>query len=193
MNQQLSLMGFDSAPRPTDRLFFAIFPDAEAAARIGRLARRLRDEHRLRGKALEPERFHITLHHLGDFAGLRHDLVDLAVRAAAGIGNSSFDVTFDRVMSFKRPRNRPLVLCAGDSVAALDSLQQDLGKLMQKTGLDTKSERHFKPHVTLLYDDQSIAEQVVESIGWTAREFVLVHSLLGQTQHIPLARWKLRD
>jgi 2'-5' RNA ligase len=46
--------------------------------------------------------------------------------------------------------------------------------------------------MTLLYDDRSVAEQAVETIGWTAREFVLVHSLLGQTRHIPLGRWPLR-
>jgi len=46
--------------------------------------------------------------------------------------------------------------------------------------------------VTLLYDDCSVAEQAVETICWTAREFVLVHSLIGQTLHVPLARWPLR-
>ena len=29
------------------------------------------------------------------------------------------------------------------------------------------------------------------AVGWRTREFVLVHSLLGQTVHMPLARWTL--
>jgi 2'-5' RNA ligase len=33
--------------------------------------------------------------------------------------------------------------------------------------------------------------RAVEPIRWTVREFVLVHSLLGQTRHVPLARWSL--
>jgi 2'-5' RNA ligase len=36
-----------------------------------------------------------------------------------------------------------------------------------------------------------IAPEKVAPIAWRAREFVLVHSLLGQTRHIPLARWPL--
>jgi len=45
--------------------------------------------------------------------------------------------------------------------------------------------------VTLLYDDVLVQERAVEPIRWTVSEFVLVHSLLGQTRHIPLARWSL--
>ncbi len=37
MPNQLSLTGFDAAPRWTDRLFFAIFPDVHAAAHLEQL------------------------------------------------------------------------------------------------------------------------------------------------------------
>lgn len=53
-------------------------------------------------------------------------------------------------------------------------------------------EPQYTPHISLLYDDQCMAEQAVETIGWTVREFVLVHSLLGQGQHVPLAHWPLQ-
>ncbi len=139
-----------------------------------------------------PGRLHVTLHHLGDFVGLRQDIVDLSIEAAATIQAPAFEVVLDRVMSFKRRHNLPMVLCGGEGVAALESFQRELGRAMQHVGLGMKAERHFRPHVTLLYDDRAIAEQAVEPIAWTAREFVLVHSLLGQTRHVPLARWKLR-
>jgi 2'-5' RNA ligase len=58
-------------------------------------------------------------------------------------------------------------------------------------GVRHKSGKQFTPHVTLLRDRISVPEQEIEPICWTAREFVLVHSLLGQTQHIPLGRWSL--
>ena len=45
--------------------------------------------------------------------------------------------------------------------------------------------------MTLLRDVVEIAAQTIEPITWTAREFVLVHSLIGQTRHIPLGRWAL--
>lgn len=49
------------------------------------------------------------------------------------------------------------------------------------------------PHVTLLYDDRHVAEHAVDTIRWTVQEFVLVHSLVGQTLYIPLGRWPLTD
>jgi len=49
----------------------------------------------------------------------------------------------------------------------------------------------YTPHVTLLYDSQRVVQQAVETVAWTVREFVLVHSLLGQTRHIALMRWSL--
>lgn len=192
MSEQLGFEGFEATPRVTDRLFFAIMPDADAAARIARLAQQMRVEHRLSGKPVAPERFHITLHHLGDYAGLPPNIVTAASEAAATVAMPAFDVALDRVASFSgRPRNRPFVLLGGDGVAALKAFQQALGTAMQKAGLGRWVEPKFTPHVTLLYDDHCVAEQLVETVGWIAREFVLVHSLLGKTQHVQLARWPL--
>jgi 2'-5' RNA ligase len=36
-----------------------------------------------------------------------------------------------------------------------------------------------------------VAEEPVERVSWKVSEFVLVHSLQGQTRYIPLARWSL--
>ncbi|MDP2449481.1 MAG: RNA 2',3'-cyclic phosphodiesterase [Polaromonas sp.] len=192
MPEQSFLPGFEAAPRPTDRLFFAIYPDAAAAAQIARLAQQLRAEHGLQGKPLKPERFHVTLHHLGDYAGLPQDLVAAACGAAASVAAAPFDVTFDRVASFtSAPRNRPFVLRGDDGLAPLAAFQQSLGEALKKTVLGRWAKPGFTPHVTLLYDDRSVPAQAVTPVSWTAREFVLVHSLMGQTLHVPLARWPL--
>jgi 2'-5' RNA ligase len=192
MPKQLSFAGFSAAPRPTDRVFFAIFPDA--AARIAQLAQNLRGEHGLKGRPLAPERFHVTLHHLGDHVGLPQNIVGAAGEAAATIVMPPFDVAFDRVVSFSgRSRNRPFVLRGGDGVEALITFQQSLGVAMKKAGLGRWAAPQYTPHVTLLYDDHRVAEQIVKTVGWTVREFVLVHSLLGQTRHVSLARWPLQE
>lgn len=192
MPEQSFLPGFEAAPRPTDRLFFAIYPDAAAAARIAQLAQQLRAEHGLQGKPLKPERFHVTLHHLGDHAGLPHDQVAAACGAAAGVAAAPFDITFDRVASFtSAPRNRPFVLRGDDGLAALMAFQQSLGEALKKTVLGRWTRPGFTPHVTLLYDDRGVPEQAVPPVSWTARELVLVHSLIGQSLHVPLARWPL--
>lgn len=191
---QSSLPGFDAAPEPTDRLFFAIFPDADAAARIATLAWRLRGEHGLQGKLIEKGRLHVTLHHLGDFVGVPRDIVARAGEAAATVAMPPFEITFNRAMSFSgRPDNRPFVLLGDDGLAALKAFQRTLGTAMEKAGLKLfKADANYTPHVTLLYGDLLVAEQAVETVAWAAREFVLVHSLLGQSVHVPLARWALR-
>jgi 2'-5' RNA ligase len=192
MPEQSFLPGFEAAPRPTDRLFFAIYPDASTAAQIAQLAQQLRTEHGLQGKPLKPERLHVTLHHLGDYAGLPQDLVEVARAAAASVAAAPFDITFDRVASFtSAPRNRPFVLRGDHGLAALLAFQQSLGEALKKTVLGRWAKPGFTPHVTLLYDDRSVPEQAVTPVSWTAHEFVLVHSLIGQTLHVPLARWPL--
>lgn len=192
MSEQSFLPGFEAAPQPTDRLFFAIYPDAATAAHIAQLAQQLRAEQALLGKPLKPERFHVTLHHLGDYAGLPQDLVAAACGAAASVAAAPFDITFDRAASFaSTPRNRPFVLRGAGGLAALAAFQQSLGEALKKTVLGRWAKPGFTPHVTLLYDDRSVPEQAVAPVSWTAHEFVLVHSLIGQTLHVPLARWPL--
>lgn len=192
--QQASLAGFEPAAA-TDRLFFAVFPDPATAARIAALARSLHDQHRLRGKPLRADRLHVTLHHLGDHAGLPRDIVDAAGQAAERTAETEpFQVAFDSASSFAgRSRNRPCVLRgAPEGLAPLVVLQQRLGTAMAATGLARHVGRDFTPHVTLLYDDRSLEPPPVERVEWTVRDFVLVHSLLGRTEHRILGRWPLR-
>jgi 2'-5' RNA ligase len=44
----------------------------------------------------------------------------------------------------------------------------------------------------LLRDQLRAKPLRVNSIVWTVRDFVLIHSLLGQTKHVHLGRWPLR-
>ena len=59
MKDQLPLAGFPAETNPTDRLFFGLMPDASVPPRIARIAQQLRTVHRLTGKPLTPERFHV--------------------------------------------------------------------------------------------------------------------------------------
>jgi 2'-5' RNA ligase len=182
-----------TALRPTDRLFFAVFPDAAAASAVERLAHRLRAAHGLQGRPLPIERFHVTLHFLGDHAGLPADIVAAATQAAASLVARPFEVVFDRAASFSRRQHRkPFVLLGREGVAALSAFQRTLGEALVRVGLARRIEPRFTPHLTLLYDDQAVPEQPVEPVRWTVSEFVLVHSLLGRTRHLPLGRWPLR-
>ena len=196
MTQDSDLFGSVPPPKPTDRLFFALFPSEEAIPQIVRISQKLRDQNGLTGKSLSNDRMHVTLHHVGDYAGgLPDGLVEAAQNVASMIAMPAFDVTFDRAMSFSgRPRNRPFVMRGNErsdgGLAALMVFQKTMYLAMCRAGLQgPRANAKFAPHVTLMYDDQAIAEQAVEPVSWTAHDFVLVHSLLGQTKHIHLGRW----
>ena len=181
------------SPVPTDRLFLGIFPDAAIPPAITRTAEGLRSRHALRGSPLQPERFHVTLFHLGDYVGLPEATVRAAAEAAGTITARPFEVMFDRVGSFTgKPGKLPLVLRGGAGVEPLKEFQQNLGEALKRAGLGRHVDARFVPHVTLLYDAKVVPEEPVEPIGWTVNEFVLIHSLLGQTRHLPLGRWPLR-
>lgn len=194
MSEQLSLAGFESATRPTDRLFFALLPDSETATAIAVLTQQLRAELGLKAAPLRREHLHVTLFFLGDFIGLPRGIVANAERAAATLAWSAFDVLFDRVLSFSgKQHRRPLVLCGqeNEDVRGLIEFQHELAITMNRAGIASAAHQNFVPHLTLLYDDQHVTRQTVASVRWTASEFVLVRSVLGQSRHETLGRWPL--
>jgi RNA 2',3'-cyclic 3'-phosphodiesterase len=188
--QQTSLGGL-AAPHPTDRLFFAAMPPPDVAAQIAALAGSLRERLRLKGRPRPTAHLHVTLHHLGDFAGLPQQRVEDARAAAAGVAPGAFEARFDRVGSFAgRPGKHPFVLLGAGDATGLATLHAGLGARLAAAGLGRR-ERAFVPHVTLLYDAGNVAVQPVDPLGWPVREFVLVHSLLGRTEYRVLGRWAL--
>jgi 2'-5' RNA ligase len=175
-----------------DRIFFAVLPDAATAARIHALAEDLKTSHGFDGTLILPEHLHVTLFHLGDWIALPAEIVAVAKRAAAQVVTTPFEVTFKRAESF---RNRtgfyPFVL-SGDP-APWRPLRDELGIALKANGLGgaVHKDDDFKPHLTLLRDEKRIKPLPVEPIAWTVRDFVLIHSLLGQTKHIHLERWTI--
>ncbi|CAB3698871.1 2'-5' RNA ligase family protein [Paraburkholderia rhynchosiae] len=196
MPEQLWLPGLEAPPTPTDGLFFAVFPDANTATNISNLAQRLCGETRARSKPLSASRLHVTLHHLGIFAGgLPPACVDAAMRAAGAICMAPFTVEFDTVVSFaSKPRPGPSVLTGSEGVVGLHALHDALGHALKDCGLETRAASAamaYEPHVTLAYGLPWAAARPVEPICWNVRGFALIHSLLGRTRHIVLARWPL--
>jgi len=187
MRAQHSWFGFE-APA-TDGLFFALFPDEAAAAKLARTAQQLCIRHRLGGRAFAPERFHVSLIGFGAHSGLPPDLVAGAFDAAAAVAAVPFEVSFNRAVSFLG-RPRPVVLCSEDDIPELIAFQRGLGHAIQRQGLG-RAKAQYLPHVTMLYDERAIEDHAVEPVCWTARDFVLVHSLRGRGQHNILGRWSL--
>jgi RNA 2',3'-cyclic 3'-phosphodiesterase len=180
-----------SAPELPQRndLFFAIYLDAVAAARGGKLAPALCGQSQSSGRPRPTETLHVTLVPVGVASLLPAQAFSVLRQAAALIDQAAFNVAFDRVASFKG--GPALVLLCGDGVAALTTLRKSLHAAMTSVGFRAPS--RFKPHVTLAYCRKSVSEtELDDPIAWTVREFVLVRSLVGRGVHMPLARWPLR-
>lgn len=177
-------------------LFFAVYPDASTAEQLAALGRRLREHHKLSGRAFPAERLHITLHHLGNHATLEPGLVMAARRAADGLRAAPFALTLDRVASFAhKPRNRPLVAhpLADAGLGGLLALQQSLGEALRREGLGRWVHERYTPHLTLLYDDAAVQQRRIEPLSFGVDRFALMLSHLGQSRHEQLASWPLMD
>jgi 2'-5' RNA ligase len=190
---QLTDGGREVRPRQqlTDRLLFMVSPDAGSASAAAQQRQELRAKHRLRGKAIATERLHVTLHHVGDFAGLPEGIVAKTCTVASAVSMWPFTVEFNGALSFRgRPGNLPLVLQGDEGVFGLLVLQHRLGRMMENAGLG-RVNPHYTPHMTLLYGDRFVADEPIKPIRWAVHEFVLVHSLLGRSRYNVLARFRL--
>lgn len=168
------------------RLFFAVLPDADTAARIHRLAHALKRAHRFDRNLIEPQLLHVSLFFLGEPS---EQIVRIAREAAAEVRMQPFQLWLDRSASFRgRPGSRPFVLVGDEGVERLRSFRKALGTALAVRGLKYLAKRDFTPHVTVLYADRHVEEHPIEPIGWTVNEFVLIHSMHG---HVHVARWSL--
>jgi 2'-5' RNA ligase len=86
------------------------------------------------------------------------------------------------------------VLGGSEGVGGLHALHDALGQALRETGFADRAGQAgmpYTPHVTLAYGMPPAAIRSIEPVCWNVREFALVHSLLGRTRHIVLARWPL--
>ncbi|HEY4165013.1 MAG TPA: 2'-5' RNA ligase family protein [Dongiaceae bacterium] len=160
---------------------------------LGTLTAALASEHGLTGRPRPPQNLHATLFSLGDFEIQQPELVAMARKLAAGVRARPFPVTWDRVKSLPREdRPQPLVLLGEEGVNGLAGLHESFRIPLIERGIVKPASSRFMPHVTLLYDRQTVDAQGITPVSWRVTEFVLVHSLLGQSRHIILGRWPLR-
>lgn len=191
MSNQGLLPGLEPATA-TDRLFLAIFPNAHHAAQLATLASHYLGEHGLARGAVEASRLHVTLFHLGDYAGLPADLVAHATDALARLQAHAFTVHFNQIGSFGNRRAKsPLVLAASDGNEALHALQKQLAVHLRAHGLGQWTHGSYVPHMTMAYGKATLPFEAIKPVAWPVEEVLLVHSLLGKTRHIRLASKRL--
>lgn len=173
-------------------------PSGSTAQLLSCVAYELKRKYRLSGRPFAPERFHISLLHIGDYCGFPQGVVERLKEAASNIVFAPVEIVLDRVMSFSGAQVHPprgedyaLVLLAEQTTAELTAIRKALVRAMAEAGIKPKCRSNFKPHLTLLYAQDHHIDEVIEPIHRTIHELVLVHSLLGKTQYRELGRWPL--
>ncbi|WP_139350773.1 RNA 2',3'-cyclic phosphodiesterase [Rhodanobacter sp. C01] len=176
------------------RLFFALMPDAPTRERLAAVAVGLKAARPdLRARWIHPDRYHATLHFLGDHVALRPSLVDGSVAAADKVRAMLFTWTLDTATSF-RGREPPCVLQGVETCEPLQQLWQALGKSLALAVQGVRFERSFTPHVTLAYSHGAMLQELaVEPVTWPVTEFALIHHVVGQGAYQILGRWPLAD
>ncbi len=170
----------------TQRLFFALWPDAPVSDALALIARKVGAESG--GRAAPPGNIHLTLGFLGDRpASVARELSV----AAAQISVPVFDLVFDRVDSWRKSN----VAWAGVRSVPLQLvlLHEAIGRALRANGI-TPDERPLAVHVTLARRiSTAVRRPLAPSLAWHVDAFCLVKSELDASgaRYKLLSRWPL--
>lgn len=176
--------------RPHPRYFFALQPPPAATDEIVRLTERLRGRRRL-GPPTGRGRHHVSLAGLGGGAAPLDDWSRRAVEVVAAVRPPAFRVAFNRVAAFGRGETKALVLRGDEGVLGVDLLRGEIHGALAAAGLARSRERAFEAHLTLGRGPDASPEAFITPIAWTVREFVLIHSYVGESRYEIAARFRL--
>lgn len=180
-----------SERRFDNRIFFAILAESRIAATIARKTIALNGELGLRGWFVPEKHIHISLVGLGDHDEYPKELVEIARHIGSMIVAKPFEVSFDRLAAFG---GGALVLRSTDGNPALQKFWRDLTAVISDSPLKPFLTKSIEPHVTLLRDEArvlKIHERSIDPIGWTVRDFVLIHSLIRKGIYRERGCWQL--
>ncbi len=183
-------------PRPSSpvyNLVLAIFPDDYVAQQISELGNSLRKIHGLRGKLRPVTHLHVSLpipRHIMHPPETAIERIGRACKAVAPI-MSPFEIKFDRVMSFRGGKgNRAIALLNGNHENnGIMSLYRLLCAEFAKISFAAFRIPKFKPHLTILYDQQELSLKAITPVCWRAKEIALVLSEAGATKYYRLGSW----
>ena len=192
---QMALFGSGTKAVYEHHYFFALCPDEQVREQLCQAADDLRKNHGIDGSWIGGDRYYLSLHHLGQFPDARSDLVSRAMTAASKIQARSFTIKLDQFMSLDSKTGKfPCVLNSADESPELKHFWQLLKNNLLAVRLGEYLNDNFKASAALLYTRQPVAEFLLpKPIQWPVRDFVLIESLVGKSEHIELGRWPLAD
>ena len=170
----------DARPEPDPararivRLFFALWPPAPVANRLGALAADCARHYG--GKPTRPDTLHLTLSFLGEVAD---DRLEWLIEAARTVHARRFALAIDNLGYW--PHNRLLWAGSGRPAPALMALVARLRSALRDAGFaEEDATRDFAAHITLVRKTPTPGEPALpatpETIDWPVEQFALVES-----------------
>jgi RNA 2',3'-cyclic 3'-phosphodiesterase len=154
------------------RLFFAVWPDDAARARLAALSREVAAAGG--GRATRADHLHVTLAFLGTVPPA---LGDLAAEFAGCVASPAFEMRLDRLQL--RARQRMAWATEGAPSERLADLARHLQATLSAAGVRLE-DRRYTPHLTLARDIDCRSElRAIAPIAFPVREFTLVASEPG--------------
>lgn len=165
------------------RFFFALAPPPRLARLMANAAPWFDEA----GHALRPDRLHVTLFLLPDFA----DYIPGVVKALHGMGGGLDAAPVEMMLDHAVGGASSIALRPSRRIPALVRLRHQLLERARSAGVGQRPDYRFAPHLTLGYRAGAPFQQRITPVAWRAEEVVLIHSLLGRTRHEVLGRWRL--
>lgn len=174
-------------------IFFALRPDAPAAARALDLATRARRRFMLTGAPVAVGLLHVSINPVGRTRQPAPHLIARVVAAAMSVRMGPFRLAFNRMATWGRGSGkRPLVLFGDDGVEGVNILHGRIHDAFARAGLAPWAQPRITPHMTLLWDARVVPEEGVAPVVWTVDEVLLLDSRRGEGRHEVLGRFPLR-
>lgn len=168
------------------RLFFALWPPAQAARSLYAWAQKAARE--TRGRVTRAETIHLTLAFLGEVG---EEKLPLAVAAGRSVGGRAHSLAIEQARWWKH--NRIVWVGPNETPAPLAALETELKANLLQGGF-TLETRAFAAHITLIRKAREPRElPPLPAIDWPVAEFVLVRSALSRegSSYEPIERFAL--
>ena len=139
-------------------------------------------------------RFHCTMLHLGAGVDWPRDRLAALIAALDDFRFDPFAVAFDRVVPGPR---RSVILKPTHGLRQPGLFHRALHSHLLRAGVAPRgAEKHgFGLHLTLAYRgphrEGAVTKAAIEPFGWLVDEFLLVHSIDGESRHETHGRWRL--
>ncbi len=182
---QADLLGAAPSPDGVQRLFFALVPPLPLQERLAAAAAEVERSHPSGGRPGKPDRYHLTLHFLGDFDPLPPSLREAARAAGDAVAPRRFELVFDHAANFAGNGVRWL---GGPPSDALQALWGELGEALARRGIRAVRQA-FVPHLTIAMGARPLPGPVaIDPVSWPVDGFALVLARPGRPYEI-LQRW----